>query len=182
MIENRPSELAKILQYWPENPALSWWIFFLRSLQNAASTPEDSLTVFQKMLADTPERLSSFEKFIFSEVDRRSHFSLFADAGLTRDTAFLGELLRRLGNRILPPAPDPFELADLFRAICRDRTSAQWLRRIPKENWRIFFDFIIAKSPNDSSLKNIFKQSLQHSVLIRLLPDWGQRRIGSWIC
>ena len=65
MIENRPSELAKILQYWPKNPALSWWIFFLRSLQNAASTPEDSLTVFQKNLADTPRAIIVFREIYF---------------------------------------------------------------------------------------------------------------------
>jgi site-specific recombinase len=56
--------------------------------------------------------------------------SLFAEMGFAPRAAFGGELLRRLGRKLLPASPATTELADLFGQLFGDEADAAWLQAI----------------------------------------------------
>ena len=56
--------------------------------------------------------------------------SLFADSGFTARRDLLGELLERVGLRLLPGTPDTDDLAALFQLLFTDDGDAAWLAAI----------------------------------------------------
>jgi site-specific recombinase len=61
--------------------------------------------------------------------------ALYAEAGVPSAMGFWLELMQRLGQRWLPPAPDNRQLRDILRRVFRDPRDYRWVAAVPDDTW-----------------------------------------------
>jgi site-specific recombinase len=68
--------------------------------------------------------------------------SLFAQTELNEQGGLFSEILRRLGDQVLPPPPLPHELAYAARVAFVGSRDAEWLAAISENDWLRFCEFL----------------------------------------
>ncbi|MBK7659161.1 MAG: recombinase [Betaproteobacteria bacterium] len=86
------------------------------------------------VLERNPALKDRFSATLRRTIDAREAFDLLIEAGMPRETGFLGEFANRLFAKVLPQPPAA-DLASLFGIIFPDRGDASLVQDISAENW-----------------------------------------------
>jgi len=87
------------------------------------------------LLERHPDRKEAFARTLRATIDPKDAFDLLIEAGMPRETGFLGELTHRLFAKVLPEPPAE-ELTALFAQVFPDREDAELVQGIAEENWK----------------------------------------------
>lgn len=143
------------------------WLGRCLDLLTADPRPaEEGLAAFLLALRQQPPLLTRLREVIWQEIDRRNHLSFLVEAGLPQETSFLDELLRRVGNALLPPVPDDFELSDLAQELFSTRERIAWVQKVPPDQWAALFALLAGDAPHDGALLELFSTSIPSAILI----------------
>ena len=86
------------------------------------------------VLERNPAIKDRFAATLRKTIDSREAFDLLIEAGMPRETGFLGEIARRLFAKVLPEPPAA-DLATIFGRIFPDARDAALVQDIAAENW-----------------------------------------------
>ncbi|MBK8321974.1 MAG: recombinase [Betaproteobacteria bacterium] len=86
------------------------------------------------VLERNPALKARFAAALRQTVDAREAFDLLIEAGMPRETGFLGEFANRLFAKVLPQPPAT-DLASLFGVMFPDSGDAALVQEISAENW-----------------------------------------------
>ena len=87
------------------------------------------------LLERHPDRKDAFARTLRATIDPKDAFDLLLEAGMPRESGFLGELTHRLFAKVLPEPPAE-DLVALFAQVFPDRGDAELVQGIAEENWK----------------------------------------------
>lgn len=79
------------------------------------------------------------------EVMQGHSLALYTEAGILANEGFFSELVRKLGNLLLPPAPDTKDIRDSFDYIFYRRRDYVWVTLIPEEVLQELFSVLFSQ-------------------------------------
>jgi Site-specific recombinase len=86
---------------------------------------------------------------------------LYADSGVLGSDGFLAGLLRRIGERLLPPEPNPDRLLDRVRLLFWRDDDHRWLAAVPESSWlELMHRFELRHLRGSAELSRISEQVL----------------------
>ncbi|WP_283150952.1 site-specific recombinase [Silvimonas soli] len=87
------------------------------------------------LLEQSPQARAAVRRCLLSVLSRSEQVQFFADTGILSNESFFAAVSRRIGDRILPPAPIPGSLRDLFGSVFFRHNDYIWLEAIPQDIW-----------------------------------------------
>jgi len=117
-----------------------------------------------RVLRKSPETLAKFKAYISFQIETRNHVRLFTEEGVNVRPSFFAEVLRRLGEKILPPLYNPTELADFLDACFCERNDYLWVKAIPNTLWLELWQLF--NYGGAMNAVGVFELSLLQSILV----------------
>lgn len=110
----------------------------LRPGARVADDPAGSVDALAEALASPGGREAATVLFrvLRQRVGGTHSLPALTRSGIPGGEGFGGELLGRLGRKVLPPVPDPDDLRDLLREVFRDPRDHLWVAAVPETSWR----------------------------------------------
>jgi site-specific recombinase len=103
----------------------------------------------------------------FAFFERRKQTDFFADSGIVPNAGFFSELARRLSERILPPVRDRNSLKDAVGIVFFAPHDAAWLKAIPPELGRRFWEIVRPATGLDPALsRRVVDQTLEALLVV----------------
>lgn len=142
-------------------------------------------------LKSDPQNLERISNYVQKLVHQKRFTTILADAGILRDTNFLGEVKHRIVSRILPEQPEKDTLEYVLNQIFYKETDILWLSKIPENEIfelaeLIGFDSIYSSLEENSPLTEILNaitliiqrvsgRALESDIL-RMVPEYENKR------
>ncbi len=101
-----------------------------------------------QLLDRQPEWKSKVGATIRSILIESSGVSLFSQIGLSQETGFLGEGLRRLSKKFLPDAPRESDLSQVFARVFTSPSDVHWVKNISTDLAQHIFAILIIDDEN----------------------------------
>ncbi|MBK7581549.1 MAG: gliding motility protein [Myxococcales bacterium] len=104
-------------------------------LDGAATEPYATtrLRLLLRALVNVPELQRRLRETTTSVLSEANALGLLCEVGLPNDRGLLDETSDRLARRLLPRAPDPRDLGELFAHMFKTSRDADWLAGLPTE-------------------------------------------------
>ncbi len=87
------------------------------------------------LLEQSPEARAALRRCLLVVLSRSEQVQFFADTGILSNESFFSAVSRRIGDRLLPPAPNPGSLRDLFGSVFYHHNDYIWLESVPQDIW-----------------------------------------------
>ncbi|GGP23588.1 site-specific recombinase [Silvimonas iriomotensis] len=87
------------------------------------------------LLEQSPEIRAGVRRCLLAVLSRSEQVQFFADTGILSNESFFSALSRRIGDRLLPPAPNAGSLRDLFGSVFYHHNDYLWLESVPQDIW-----------------------------------------------
>ncbi|HEX8434637.1 hypothetical protein, partial [Archangium sp.] len=91
------------------------------------------LRLLVEVLGEVPEWCEALRGVVASVLAETSARQLFTEPGLSAGRGLLGDAAARLGQRLVPPAPDERELASLVWRLFPGEEGAAWLDELSEQ-------------------------------------------------
>ncbi len=145
-----------------------WLIELIARIRpNKEQTSDDAAKRFShlvQILRKSPETLAKFKAYFSFQIETRNHVRLFTEEGVSVQPSFFSEVLRRLGEKILPPLYNPTELADFVEACFSERDDHIWVKAIPNTLWLELWQLL--NRDGVLTAVNVFEISVLQSILV----------------
>ncbi|UXY15905.1 site-specific recombinase [Chitiniphilus purpureus] len=82
-----------------------------------------------------PEYRQALRRALLHLISSCRQVPLYTETGILSNETFFATLRRRIGERLLPPVPDPQSLKDRFGEIFSAPDDHEWLAAVPREHW-----------------------------------------------
>lgn len=109
--------------------------------QETTSEVIKRLEVLKYMLRTSPETLLQTRNYLRRLLEKHNYVRLFTEVGVAVHASFTSEVFKRIGEKLLPPLPDPNEMLDLLEECFPNRDDYQWMKVIPSsllvELWQL---------------------------------------------
>ncbi|MCY1078117.1 site-specific recombinase [Archangium lansingense] len=92
------------------------------------------LRLLVEVLGEAPAWCESLRGVITSVLSETSALSLFTEPGLSAGRGLLGDAIARLGQQLVPPAPDEQDLAQLVWRLFPGKEGQAWLDELSEEH------------------------------------------------
>ncbi|MBB5193160.1 site-specific recombinase [Silvimonas terrae] len=87
------------------------------------------------LLEQSPQARAALRRCLLAVLSRSEQVQFFADTGILSNESFFSAVSRRIGDRLLPPAPNPGALRDLFGSVFYRHNDYIWLESVPQDIW-----------------------------------------------
>ncbi|GGP27840.1 site-specific recombinase [Silvimonas amylolytica] len=87
------------------------------------------------LLEQSPDIRAGVRRCLLAVLSRSEQVQFFADTGILSNESFFSAVSRRIGDRLLPPAPNPGSLRDLFGGVFYHHNDYVWLESVPQDIW-----------------------------------------------
>ncbi len=104
-----------------------------------ATQAQRNLLALVHLLDQDAARADTLRRWVTALVASRNQTPLFTEVGILPSTGFFGELLRRLGERVLPAAPADTSGVGLLSTVFHQRDDHVWVRAIDDAHWVALF-------------------------------------------
>lgn len=122
------------------------------------------LEVLTYMLRTSPEMLSCARHYMRRLIEQHNYVRLFTEVGVAVQASFISEVVKRIGEKLLPPLPDPNEMLDLLEECFPNKNDYQWVKAIPSALWVELWQLLDADGAMTSS--GTLPSAIAESVLI----------------
>ncbi len=97
-----------------------------------------------RLLDEHPELLIALQQYVRSLLRNRRHIHLYVDTGILGSETVSQGVMRRLGERILPPVRDDNFLDDAFARLIRNGRDSKWITLIDNNTWADLISRVLA--------------------------------------
>ncbi|GAB7129543.1 site-specific recombinase [Silvimonas sp. JCM 19000] len=122
----------------------------------------NSVQALAFLLEQSPAWRAGLRRTLLRVLSNRQQVQFYADTGILSNESFFSALSRRIGDRILPPAPNPHSLRDLFGSVFFRHNDYVWLEAVPQQIWfQLGHALHIEEEHDQDSLNHIRVQMLE---------------------
>ena len=131
---------------------------------SGARSPRVRFRFLVQALERQDEARAAVAKLISSTFREAEAPSLFAQTELNEQGGIFSEILRRLGDQLLPPPPRPHELVYAARVAFVGRGDDEWIESLDEGDWIRFCD-LLASEPETALDHGALENDLRESAV-----------------
>jgi site-specific recombinase len=97
-----------------------------------------------RLLDEHPELLITLQQYVRGLLKNRRHIHLYVDTGILGSETVGQGIMRRIGERLLPPIRDDNFLDDAFARLIRNGRDSEWITMIDNATWANLISRLLA--------------------------------------
>lgn len=104
-----------------------------------------------RLLDEHPELLVALQQYVRGLLKNRRHIHLYVDTGILGSETVGQGIMRRIGERLLPPIRDDNFLDDAFARLIRNGRDSEWITMIDNATWASLISRLLAGTPDKTT-------------------------------